>query len=101
MYVHFKLILDVHTCILERVLESVQVTPLEEPPCEGQICIIERERLAIECFAASHVDLNHIFRSHVRVVVDQICKDGRVGVHGLDQVTIASFSLVKILFYLT
>ena len=59
--------LDAHSHILEKVLEGAQLTSLEEP-AEGQICLIR------------------VGSSRVRVVIDKMFNDGRLGVHGLDQV---------------
>ena len=58
---------DSQSHILEKLLEGPKLTSLIEPT-EGQVCVI---RLGSSC---------------ARVVIDKIFNDGRVGVHGLDQV---------------
>ena len=59
--------LDAHSHYLEKVLEGAELISLLEP-AEGQICLIR------------------LGSSRVRVVIDKIFTDGRLGVHGLDQV---------------
>ena len=63
--------IDGQSHILEKVLEGAKLTSLNEP-AEGQICVIQ---LGSSC---------------ARVVIDKIFNDGRVGVHGLDQVIFKS-----------
>ena len=67
IYFYLYFMLDAHSHILEKVLEGAQLTSLEEP-AEGQICLIR------------------VGSSRVRVVIDKMFNDGRLGVHGLDQV---------------
>ena len=58
---------DSQSHILEKLLEGPKLTSLIEP-IEGQVCVIRHGSLC------------------ARVVIDKIFNDGRVGVHGLDQV---------------
>ena len=66
-YIYLHFMLDAHSQYLEKVLEGAELISLLEP-AEGQICLIR------------------LGSSRVRVVIDKIFTDGRLGVHGLDQV---------------
>ena len=59
--------IDGQSHILEKGLKGAKLTSLNEPT-EGQICVVR------------------LGSSFARVVIDKIFNDGRVGVHGLDQV---------------